>query len=77
MVTTRLTGKVRAVTGPSRLALTAILASAMAVLTCLAGVPAARAATAPVSLGTAADFAVLAASTVTNTGPTTSTAISG
>ena len=31
----------------------------------------ARAATAPVSLGTAANFAVLAGSTVTNTGPTT------
>jgi Ice-binding-like/Bacterial Ig-like domain (group 3) len=38
---------------------------------CLAGVPAARAATAPISLGTAANYGVLAASTVTNTGPTT------
>ena len=71
MVTTRLTGKIRAISGPSRLALTAILAGATTVLTCLAGVPAARAAVAPVSLGTAASYGVLAASTVTNTGPTT------
>jgi hypothetical protein len=73
MVTTRLTGKVRTVIGPSWLALTAILASAATVLACLAGAPAARAAMAPVSLGTAADYGVLAASTVTNTGSTTIT----
>jgi hypothetical protein len=71
MVITRLTGKVRTIAGPSRLALTAILASATTVLMCLAGTPAAHAAVAPVSLGTAANYGVLAASTVTNTGPTT------
>jgi hypothetical protein len=71
MAITRLTGKIRPITGPSRLALTAILAGATTVLTCLAGAPAARAATAPVSLGTAANYGVLAASTVTNTGLTT------
>ena len=71
MVTIRLTGKIRTIVGPSRLALIAILASATTVLACLAGAPAARAAMAPVSLGTAADYGVLAASTVTNTGPTT------
>ncbi len=70
MVITQLTGKIRTVTGPSRLALTAILASAT-VLMCLAGAPAARAAPAQVSLGAAASYGVLAASTVTNTGPTT------
>ena len=71
MVTTWLTGAIRAITGPSRLALAAILAGAATVLMCLAGAPAARAATAPVSLGAAASYGVLAASTVTNTGPTT------
>jgi hypothetical protein len=71
MVTTRLTGKTRTITSLSRLALAAILASATTALVCLAGVPAARAAMAPVSLGTAANYGVLAASTVTNTGPTT------
>jgi hypothetical protein len=71
MVTTRLTGKIRTITSLSRLALAAILASATTALVCLAGVPAARAAMAPVSLGTAANYGVLAASTVTNTGPTT------
>jgi Ice-binding-like/Bacterial Ig-like domain (group 3) len=71
MVTTWLTGKVRTITGPSWLALTAILASATTVLMCLAVAPAARAAVAPVSLGTAASYGVLAASTVTNTGTTT------
>ena len=71
MVTTRLTGAIRTIAGPSRLALAAILAGATAILMCLAGAPAARAATAPVSLGSAANYGVLAASTVTNTGPTT------
>ncbi|MET0234413.1 MAG: ice-binding family protein [Kibdelosporangium sp.] len=42
----------------------------MTVLTGVAGPPSASAATPPVSLGTAGNFAVLAASTVTNTGPT-------
>ena len=71
MVTTRLTGAIRTIAGPSRLALAAMLAGATAILMCLAGAPGARAATAPVSLGTAANYGVLAASTVTNTGPTT------
>ena len=60
MVTTWLTGAIRAITGPSRLALAAILAGAATVLMCLAGAPAARAATAPVSLGAAASYGVLA-----------------
>ena len=47
----------------------AALAVVAAVLTCTHS--GARAATAPVPLGTAANFAVLAGSTVTNTGPTT------
>jgi hypothetical protein len=71
MVTTWLTEKSRTIAGPSRLALAAILAGATTVLMCLAGAPVAHAATAPVSLGTAANYGVLAASTVTNTGPTT------
>jgi hypothetical protein len=71
MVTTRLTGAIRCVTAPSRLALALTLAGAATALMGLTGAPGASAATAPVSLGTAANYAVLAASTVTNTGPTT------
>jgi hypothetical protein len=70
MVTTWRTVTMRTIAGQSRLALAAILAGAT-VLVCLAGAPAASAAPAPVSLGTAASYGVLAASTVTNTGPTT------
>jgi len=70
MVTIRLTSMTRTITGSSRLVLAAILAGAMTVLMCLAGGPVADAATAP-SLGTAANYGVLAASTVTNTGLTT------
>jgi hypothetical protein len=71
MVITWLAATSRAIAGPSRLALAAILAGATMVLMCVSGAPAAHAATAPVSLGTAANYGVLAASTVTNTGPTT------
>jgi len=46
-----------------------VLAVALAVV--FAGAPGARAAQAPVGLGTATSFAVLAGSTVTNTGPST------
>ena len=51
-----------------------VLLATICVTTLLIGVvgpPGANAAVAPVSLGTAANFAVLAGSTVTNTGPTT------
>jgi hypothetical protein len=55
----------------SRLAGTLTLICAATVLVGVVGPPSASAASAPVSLGTAADYAVLAGSTVTNTGPTT------
>ena len=71
MVTTRLTGTIRAITAPSRLALALALAATTTALIGMAGAPGASAATTPVSLGTAANYAVLGASTVTNTGPTT------
>jgi hypothetical protein len=69
MVTT-ITGTIRTITSSFsfRLAPAAVLAAA-AILGAAAGP--AGAATATVPLGTAANFAVLAASTVTNTGPTT------
>ena len=73
MIPARLTGTIRAFTALSRLALTLALAAAMAVLMGMAGAPGAKADTGPVSLGTAANYAVLAASTVTNTGATTIT----
>jgi hypothetical protein len=56
---------------PSRLALAATLAGAITLLLGTTGAVAANAATAPVSLHSAAKFAVLAAATVTNTGATT------
>ena len=71
MVTTRLTGAIRRITAPSRTALALTLAAATTALAGLAGPMDASAATVPVALGTAANYAVLAASTVTNTGPTT------
>jgi hypothetical protein len=74
MVTT-ITGTIRRITSSFRLAAVAVLAVATAFLIGAAGsAGAATAAVAvPVPLGTAAHFAVLAASTVTNTGPTTVT----
>ncbi len=70
MVAIRLTGIVRTTTAPSRLALALTLAGAATALIGVAGPSGASAATAPISLGTAASYGVLAASTVTNTGPT-------
>jgi Ice-binding-like/Bacterial Ig-like domain (group 3) len=69
MVTRRFADTVRMITIRSRLALA--LVGVTTVLTGMAGAPGASAGTVPVSLGTAANYAVLAASTVTNTGPTT------
>ena len=71
MITTRRTGTLGRVTTRSRLAPALAVACATTVLVGVVGAPSASAATAPVSLGTAANFAVLAASTITNTGPTT------
>jgi hypothetical protein len=73
MVTKCLTGTIRRITTPSRLALALAVAGATTALIGMAGPQGASAATAPISLGTAASYGVLAASTVTNTGPTTIT----
>src|ERR1700684_4024969 len=71
MVTT-ITGIIRRITSPFRLAASAILAVVTtALLIGAAGFAGAATAAAPVPLGTAAHFGVLGASTVTNTGPTT------
>jgi hypothetical protein len=74
MVST-ITGTIRRSTSSSRLAAVAALAVATAVLLGVAGSAGAvtAATAAPVPLGTAANFAVMAAATVTSTGPTTVT----
>jgi hypothetical protein len=69
MTTTGLT--VRTIAARFRLASTLTLAGVTSLLVCVVGSPSASAATPSVSLGTAANYAVLAASTVTNTGATT------
>jgi hypothetical protein len=71
MVTIRRTDTIRRIAGRSRLAPALTLVCALTVLIGVVGAPSADAATAGISLGTAANFAVLAGSTVTNTGPTT------
>ncbi|MBV6701546.1 DUF3494 domain-containing protein [Kitasatospora aureofaciens] len=81
MMTTGLTGALRRIAARSRLApaltlicTTTALIGLAAPLSASAATPpraSTRAATTPVSLGTAGNFAVLAATTVTNTGPTT------
>jgi hypothetical protein len=70
MITTIITGTIRRITSSFRLAAVAVLAVATTFLIGATGPAGAATATAPVPLGTAAHFAVLAASTVTNTGPT-------
>ena len=71
MFTTRLAGAVRRITVRTRLALALALVCATTLLVTAVGPPSAGAATPTISLGTAANFAVLAGATVTNTGPST------
>jgi Ice-binding-like/Bacterial Ig-like domain (group 3) len=73
MIPARIAGTIRARTALSRLALALALtlAAATAVVMGITGAAGAKADAAPVSLGTAANYAVLAGSTVTNTGATT------
>ena len=71
MIPARLAGIIRARTALSRLTLALALAAATALVMCIPGSAGAKADQPPVSLGTAANYAVLAGSTVTNTGATT------
>lgn len=71
MSTTARTRSHRRFTAIPRLASALVFAAAATLLGGVTGPPSASAAVPPVSLGTAADFAVLAGSTVTNTGTTT------
>jgi hypothetical protein len=73
MVTPRLSGILRGITASARLAPALSIVCATTVLVGVVGSPSASAATPPVSLGTAGNFAVLAGSTVTNTGTSTIT----
>ena len=73
MVTISPTGTHRGIAAPSSLLLALTLVCATTVVVGVVESPSANAATPPVSLGTAANFAVLAGSTVTNTGATTIT----
>lgn len=71
MVPTRLKATIRSIAARSRLTPVLIVVCATTVLVGVIWVPGASAVTPGISLGTAANFAVLAGSTVTNTGPTT------
>jgi hypothetical protein len=71
MVTPRRTCTLRGIAARARLAPVLTVVCAATVLVGVVGTPGASAATPPVSLGTAANFAVLAGSTITNTGTST------
>jgi len=71
MTTPGFTGVLHRIATRSRLAPALTLICVTSALIGVAAPPSQSATTAPVSLGTAASFAVLAGSTVTNTGPTT------
>ncbi|MCW2541238.1 MAG: hypothetical protein JWN95_2963 [Frankiales bacterium] len=73
MSMTRLNHSRHGMAARSRLGSALALVCALSVLIGVIGPPSADAATARIPLGTAAQFAVLAGSTITNTGPTTIT----